>query len=278
MIGLDLIASYQKSGNTWVRALLTAFHRGGDSVDINALGGVITADRAFIDDALEIETSDLLDEEQSRLQPLAYRVATPPGARAFPMKMHDAWLPAPGAFEPALPKERIGAVVLIVRDPRDVAPSLAAHRGVSIDEAITFMADPGAILARSRNGLRTQLPQFVSSWSAHTASWLDSGLRLTLVRYEDLMADTVQTFGRIVSALGGSAETERLTAAVEAARFEALQAQEARAGFREASRYAPKRFFGSGRAGGWRVRLTAAQADRIARDHGDVMRKLGYDG
>jgi aryl sulfotransferase len=278
MTGLDLIASYQKSGNTWVRALLTALGAGGGSVDINALEGPITANRAFFDDALEIETSDLLDQEQFRLQPSAYRVAKPPRARAFPMKIHDAWLPAPGAAEPPLPKERIGAVVLIVRDPRDVAPSLAAHRGLSIDEAIAFMADPGIVLASTRNGLRTQLPQFMSSWSAHTMSWLGSGLRLTVVRYEDMIADPLRAFATITSAFDRSASTEQLAAAVEAARFEALQAQEARQGFREASRHNPRRFFGSGKAGGWRLKLTAAQADRIWQDHGAVMRELGYDG
>lgn len=273
---LNLIASYQKSGNTWVRALMTALDSGGESVDINALRGPITAERAFFDDALEIETSDLLDREQFRLQPSAYRVAMPPRAVGFPMKIHDAWLPAPGASEPPLPRERIGAVVLVVRDPRDVAPSLAQHRGLSIDEAIAFMTDRDTVIAGTRDGLRTQLPQFMSSWSAHATSWLESGLRLTLVRYEDLIADPVRAFGAIAIAFGRSASDDQLAAAVEAARFEALQAQEAREGFREASRHAPKRFFGSGRAGGWRDRLTAMQADRIVRDHGAVMRKLGY--
>lgn len=273
---LNLIASYQKSGNTWVRALMTALDAGGESVDINALRGPITAERVFFDDALEIETSDLLDREQFRLQPSAYRVAMPPRAVGFPMKIHDAWLPAPGASEPPLPRERIGAVVLVVRDPRDVAPSLAQHRGLSIDEAIAFMADRDTVIAGTRDGLRTQLPQFMSSWSAHATSWLESGLRLTLVRYEDLIADPVRAFGAIAIAFGRSASDDQLAAAVEAARFEALQAQEAREGFREASRHAPKRFFGSGRAGGWRDRLTAMQADRIVRDHGAVMRKLGY--
>ena len=275
---LNLIASYQKSGNTWVRALMTALDAGGESVDINALRGPITAERAFFDDALEIETSDLLDREQFRLQPSAYRVAVPPRAVGFPMKIHDAWLPAPGASEPPLPWERIGAVVLVVRDPRDVAPSLAQHRGLGIDEAIAFMADRGTIIAGTRDGLRAQLPQFMSSWSAHTMSWLNSGLRLTLVRYEDLIADPVAAFTTIVRTFGRNPSQAELVTAVEAARFEALQAQEAREGFREASRHAPRTFFGSGRAGGWRDRLTATQASRIVQDHGAVMRELGYDG
>ncbi|MGJ4953892.1 sulfotransferase domain-containing protein [Bradyrhizobium sp. HKCCYLS20291] len=276
MSGLHVLASYMKSGNTWVRALLTALDDGHGTVDINALEGWAAADRAFFDETLDVDTSDLLPEEQHRLRPQAHRIATPPRARSFPIKVHDAWLPAPGASEPPLPRECIAAVVLIVRDPRDVAPSLATHLGRSIDEAIAFMADPGATLINDGDQLRTQLPQFSSSWSAHTLSWLRSGLPLTVVRYENLLADPLPSLTAIARAFGRSASADQFSAAIAAARFDVLQAAEVRTGFREGSLKAPGRFFGSGEAGGWRSRLTEAQADRIRRDHGAVMRELGY--
>lgn len=278
MTGLHLLASYMKSGNTWVRALLTALDDDNGAVDINGLEGWAAADRAFFDETLEVDTSDLLPGEQHRLRPQAHRIATPPRARGFPIKVHDAWLPAPGATEPPLPRECIAAVVLIVRDPRDVAPSLATHLGLTIDEAIGFMADPAATLINDGDHLRTQLPQYSSSWSAHTISWLRSELPLSLVRYEDLLADPLSGLTAITHAFGRSASREKLMAAIAAARFDVLQAAEARTGFREGSLKAPGRFFGSGQAGTWRTRLSEAQADRIRHDHGAVMRELGYGG
>ena len=276
MSGLNLIASYPRSGNTWVRALLTALMRGDGSLNINALEGPIASDRSFFDDALEVETSDLLPDEQRRLRPLAHR-AVPPQKRSFPIKTHDAWLPAPGAAEPPFPREAVGAVVLIIRDPRDVAPSFATYYGVTVDEAIAWMVRPELSIGNSTQGLRPQLPQLVSSWTAHTASWLDSGLNLTRVRYEDLLAAPLPTFTAIARAFGQSAPPDLLASAIDASRFDRLQAAETREGFRESSPEAPNRFFGAGTAGGWRQRLTAAQANRILRDHGPMMRDLGYE-
>lgn len=276
--GFRLLASYPRSGNTWVRAVLTALARGDGSLDINAIEGAPATDRDFFDDALEIETSDLLPDEQRRLRPLAYRSTMPAGAGLFPTKTHDAWLPAQGAAEPPFPRERVEAVVLLVRDPRDVVLSLGPYFGLSIEEAIVAMADRNLSLGASRDGLRPQLPQLVSSWSEHTASWRNSGLPLTLVRYEDMVAAPLDAFETITQALKWPTPRDRLANAVQAARLDRLQAAEAERGFRESSPYAPNRFFGAGAVGRWREVLTASQASRILCDHGAVMRELGYEG
>lgn len=276
MSGVGLIASYPRSGNTWVRAVLTALVRGDGALDLNALEGPIAADRAFIDDALEIETSDLLPDEERRLRPIAYRAGLPAGRRAFPIKTHDAWLPAAGAAEPPFPRERIDRVVLIVRDPRDVVVSFARYFGFTIDEAIDAMAHPRFSLGTSRTGLRPQVSQLVSSWSGHAASWLGSGLPLTLIRYEDLVAAPVKGFAAIAGAFGHAADPARLAVAIDAARLDRLAAAEARNGFRESSPHAPNRFFGPGTPGGWSGTLTPAQAARIVRDHGAMMRELRF--
>ena len=42
-----------------------------------------------------------------------------------------------------------GAIV-VVRDPRDIAPSLASHRNTSIDDAIAFMNDRDAVFSANR--------------------------------------------------------------------------------------------------------------------------------
>jgi len=274
MSGFALLASYPRSGNTWVRAVLTAVVRAGEPLDINALEGAIASDRAFIDDALEIETSDLLSDEERRLRADAYRIAVPRLPRSFPLKTHDAWLPK---AVPPFPRERIDAAVLIVRDPRDVAVSFARYFGQTIDAAIDTMSHTDFSLGGSRKGLRPQVTHLVSSWSRHSASWLDSGLPLTVIRYEDLLAAPLESCGAIAGALGFAADADALSAAIDAARLEVLGTAEARTGFRESSPYAPNRFFGPGTAGGWRSALTAAQAERIVQDHGTVMRTLRYD-
>jgi hypothetical protein len=277
MSSLRLIASYPRSGNTWVRAFLTALQQKGGAININALEGKIASERSFLDDALEVETSDLLPHEEGRLRPLAYRMALPPDAGSFPVKTHDAWLAPDGAAEPPFPRELIEAVVLIVRDPRDIAPSFGRYFGMTIDEAIDAMAQPKLSLGLSKGGLRAQISQLLSSWSAHTASWLTSGLPLTLIRYEDMIAAPLPTFATIARALNCAAHPELLEAAVNATQIDILRSEEARKGFRESSPHAPNQFFGSGTVGAWRQTLTSAQVSRILRDHGAVMRELGYE-
>ncbi|MFX4369970.1 hypothetical protein ABTA37_19770, partial [Acinetobacter baumannii] len=88
------------------------------------------------------------------------------------LKVHDAWLPT-AAGEPLFPPEATAGVVCIVRDPRDVAVSLAHHLAVPIDAAIAMMADPDAQLARVERGLPLQLRQRLSTWSGHVEGWLD---------------------------------------------------------------------------------------------------------
>jgi hypothetical protein len=276
MSGLNLIASYPKSGNTWVRAVLTSLNQGGGPLDINQLAVPIAADRFFFDDAMEIETSDLLPAEEHRLRPLAYRFVLPQGG-PLTLKTHDAWLPAPGAEEPPFPRADIAMVIFIVRDPRDIALSLASYLDVTIDEAIRALASRTFSMGINRQGLRPQLPQYVSSWSRHTESWLGSNLPLHLVRYEDMIATPLETFEAIAKALNYPTVPGRIAAAVAASRFERMQSDEKAKGFRESSPQAPNRFFRSGTAGGWRQKLSDAQVDRILQDHGDTMRRLGYD-
>jgi len=45
--------------------------------------------------------------------------------------------------------------------------------------------------------------------------------------------------------------------------------------FKETSERAT-RFFREGRAGAWRERLTAEQAQRVAKTHGEQMARFGY--
>ena len=70
MAGIIWLASYPKSGNTWLRAFLTSFQSGGQPVDINSMaGGPIASARKRFDDAMGVEASELTQEEIDRYRP-----------------------------------------------------------------------------------------------------------------------------------------------------------------------------------------------------------------
>jgi hypothetical protein len=170
-----------------------------------------------------------------------------------------------------------GAIV-IVRDPRDVAPSLASHRNTSIDDAIAFMNDRDAKFSANTTRQDSQLRQKLPGWGGHVTSWLDqTDIPVHLVRYEDLQIDTVTMLRRALQFAGQAATDDEICRAVRFADFARLRQQEEEMGFREAPQQAGARFFRRGQAGGWRDELTPDQAARIIAVHGTVMRRLGYD-
>ena len=271
------LASFPKSGNTWVRLFLTAYsHPEKDELDINAVDASLHAgNRDLFDRVIGLEASDLTPAEIERFRPDVYRQLAAEAEEPLFLKVHDRWRRTPDGSS-LFPPEITAATIYIVRDPRAVAPSYANHYGISIDEAIVQMATPDNTISKPLDRLRSQLPQPMGSWSQHVISWLDQAeLPVHLVRYEDLHAEPESQFAEILRRAGLSVDADRLTTALAQTRFERLQAQEAAVGFKERLSAAP-RFFRQGRPDRWQEELTPAQIARIERDHGAVMVRLGY--
>ena len=272
--GYIWLASFPKSGNTWMRALLSAWLAHSDCLDVNdLLGSGPVLSRAAFERWCGVESAVLTAEELLGLR-AAFMASLPLPERVAGrlVKTHEARLEA---AERLYAPELTAGVVYLVRNPLDVAVSFAHHMGRPIDETITLMARSELTISAQRETLHPQLPQRVRGWSEHVASWLESDLPLVLVRYEDMLVDPEAALRRVLDLAGFEATGASLAAAVDAARFERLQAQEREHGFAERSR-AARTFFREGRAGGWRERLTAAQVARVVADHGAMMERLGY--
>jgi hypothetical protein len=249
----------------------------------------IASSRGSFDRLLLIDSGLLTYDEADCLRPRVYEELargadddgrdpreTPP-AVCF-IKVHDAYMLTP-LGEPLLAGARgADGAIIIVRDPRDVAPSLASHRNTSIDEAIAFVNDRDAKFSANTTRQDSQLRQKLPGWSGHVASWLDqTDIPVHLVRYEDLQIDTAAVLRRALQFAGQAATDDEIRRAVQFADFARLRQQEEEKGFREAPPQAGARFFRRGEAGGWRDELTPDQAARIVAAHGVVMRRLGYD-
>ena len=286
------LASYPKSGNTWFRALLANLRSGADEpADINDMteaGGIASA-RAPFDANLLIESGLLTHEEADKLRPRLYELLaggtdhlddeTDLVGRTRFRKVHDAYaLTGKGEALLAGARGASGAIV-IVRDPRDIAPSLANHMRTGLDPAIEFMADPASAFCGGRAGQPNQLRQRLFDWSGHVSSWLDqTDIPTHLVRYEDLQTDTVGVLAGALAFAGESASGHDIRRAVEHASFAELQRQERERGFREAPRpHGPTPFFRRGDAGAWREELTTEQTARIEAQHAAMMGRLGYE-
>ena len=261
MEGIIWLASYPKSGNTWLRVFLANWmsnidepvrisdlHKFALSFQDNspALWQHVTGS-ALPDSATQLSRRA---EVQRALPDYAAKLGT--NGRVIFCKTHSMRALI-GGYETIASDVTLGALN-IVRDPRSIAPSLARFNGISLEETVELMSDTG-----SRLGGR-KVDQYVSSWSWHVKSWLHAGLTL---RYEDLP----DAFERVLPYLNLPTD-ERLAKAIKFSSIAEMKKQEARDGFPEARN---GKFFG-----GTTLHLPAQLRARIEHDHGEMMSKLGY--
>ncbi len=271
--GIVWIVSYPKSGNTWVRLLLSTLAAGGALPDLSRPLPHCphSAARVWIENVLDIPTSDLLNDEVTALRKEAIRRVALVNKPPFWLKAHDSY------DSDLFPAEVTAGIIHVLRDPRDVAPSWADHMAVSLDEAIRRMNLPDFTMAVTGADFRPQARQRLGSWSGNVTSWLDGppGPVLTL-RYEDMQADPTNAVRRIGAFVGLPTPPDIVAATVAACDFARLKAAEGKSGFLERMGH-QRTFFRQGRAGAWRDTLTEDQAERLWRDHGATMTRLGYD-
>jgi aryl sulfotransferase len=271
------LASYPKSGNTWLRIVLANLLADGDTpVSINALAAFPSAGARHLFDAVaDTPAAQLSEAEIACRRPRVYaQLATAqPGALFF--KIHDAYTLTP-AGDPLIPLPATAGVVYVLRNPLDVAVSFAHHNGCALDRMLEWMNDFDYAFRASPPGEVVQLPQRLLTWSAHVLSWTFAPRwPVLVVRYEDMMLAPLETFGAVAHFCGLPPDPVRLVRALGHSDFAELQRQEVTQGFLEKSPRAPA-FFRKGRIGAWREELSPAQATRLIADHQRVMTQHGY--
>jgi aryl sulfotransferase len=271
------LASYPKSGNTWVRAMLAALTSEADDpeVDINDMaGGPMSSARAHIERWTGFASSDLTRDELELVRPRCDAAFDGRLDDVRFRKIHDAFL-APGSGGPIVSVEHTRGAIYVVRDPRDVAVSYAHHNSGTHEWAVAMLSDRAGTMGRF-DRLDAQAPQHLGTWSDHVRGWVEHDLfPVHVVRYEGVAADPVGSLRALAAFAAIEPSDERLAAAVASASFEALRTQEAAVGFIERPSRADS-FFRRGVAGSWRDELAPELAARVERDHAEVMARMGY--
>lgn len=278
MKGIVWLASYPKSGNTWFRTFLTNYLRDADqAAHINELdGGPIASARHPFDEAVGYDSGELTHDEIDRLRPEVYLRQAREANETLYCKVHDAYTFLPDG-SPLIPPAATECALYFIRNPLDVAVSFAHHGGHDrFGRVIRQMAKAENSFCDTDATETNQLRQKLLTWGGHATSWADApGIRVLVLRYEDMKLRATETFGAAVRFAGFPDDPARLKKALEFSRFEELKKQETEHGFREKMQRA-KSFFRKGEIGSWRESLTPEQATQIVADHGETMRRFGY--
>ncbi len=254
------LASFPKSGNTWLRTFLANyFQPPGRSLDLNSLHKFTTGDirQDFYNKAYGGPFHPETPQEWLRVRQKALRLiaASKPGHHF--VKTHCRVMRLNGMD--VIPPEVTSAAIYIMRNPFDVAPSYARHMGYEIDAAIELMMDPLST-GRSKGGAI----EYIGRWDDHIRDWteLARGLPLHIIRYEDMLVRTEKVYRELFGFLKIKTDKMQLRRAMATSSFKALQRQEKEKGFRERPEEM-QQFFSKGKAGAWREDLTPAQVARI---------------
>jgi hypothetical protein len=267
------LASYPKSGNTWLRAFLHNLLRNpAKPFEINHLTAFTGGDsRSFLYRQFDPRpASEYSLEDVAKMRPKVHEALTHRSPDNVFVKTHNALITDFGI--PAITLSLTAGTIYVIRNPLDVVISYAHHLGKTIEETTGIMALPG-----SRTGNHELVvSEVMSSWSNHVESWTkEPSPSLHVVRYEDMQRKPWETFGGIARFLGLKPPRERIEKAIRQSSFKVLQEQERRTGFIEKSPLA-ERFFREGKMDQWRTQLTPAQVRAILEVHRAQMERFGY--
>lgn len=266
------IASYPKSGNTWVRFLIQAYYQNGH-LDINESmytsadhqGQYTTMVSPIPVEALQMP-GKLLLRPAALLNQIASIQMNPKFIKTHHMNGRVADLPQ------LIPQQLTARAIYIMRDPRDVAVSFAQHMNKTQDEIVIAMNTPGYAL-----NPETNIPHCLNTWSQHVKSWTQKlPYPVLCLTYEQLAEHTREIFISILEFCEIEPDMARVDAAIEACALVQLRKQEETKGFQEKRPDAGDyMFFGHG-GSRWVAELAPRLSKQIEQDHGEMMKEWGY--
>jgi aryl sulfotransferase len=247
-MSITWLASYPKSGNTWVRTFLTNYVQDLDEpADINKLiGGWSYLERAQFDDIMGLSSSDMTEDELNYYRPSFHAGMVEHAESPVFIKSHEAYRRFPCGSSLFGSVEGSKAIHM-VRNPLDVAVSFAHHNDKTIDRTIKKLGNPNAKMS----GGAFRFVEFMSDWTSYNESWIrQDEIPVLSLRYEDILTDTEACFTEIIRFTGLDFAEDRLKKAVAFSSFDQLQKQEKQKGFQ--------------------------QVNKIVDTHGPLMERFGY--
>ena len=272
------LASYPKSGNTWVRLFLKSYlsddkkkfsinEKRDDEFKIERFPNIKVFKDMQInyDNFFEISKNWITIQDRINLN-----------NKLNILKTHNAMCTV--NKNKFTNKENTLGAIYIVRDPRDVAVSFSYHMGKTLTEIVNNMINKEYLISESDFTTEKKVSgsTLLSSWSNHYNSW--KNYKSIIIKYEDLVRNTADKFYEIVLYLnelyGTKVDEKKILKSIELTNFKNLQNLEKEHGFEEIT--ISKTFFREGKIGSWKQKLDEKLSKKIENEFKNEMIELGY--
>ena len=261
------IASYPKSGNTWVRSFVTAYYFCENGIfDISKLNLIQdypnkqffkeTVKKGEIHKHWDSSQKNICNEKKVKF-----------------LKTHNSLITAFGN-DFTKPKYSLG-IIHVIRDPRNIITSLKNHHDFeTYEKTLTFMQDENKVLEdypHLRNYAKTNI---INSWRINYQSWMSNkNFRRLTIRYEDMIENPQQTFKKLVMFINtlmgfkDKIDSKKLSNSIETTNFKSLQDIENQGKFSE-NVYSLKdnrkiKFFYQGPKNDWKKNLDKSMIKKM---------------
>ena len=190
------IASYPKSGNTWIRSLLSSYY--------------YTEDGVFTGDTLLKNIGQF--PEKKHFKTFDYNMAVPGDTAKFWIQAQELinkdkklrffkthnFLGKIGNTQFTDEKNTLAAIY-IIRDPRNVITSLKNHFEMSYEESLEFMVNERKYTYDYFKKNDFSDFQFLSSWEKNYQTWINNKIfPILVIKYEELIKQTYEEFKKII--------------------------------------------------------------------------------
>jgi len=281
------IASYPKSGNTWIRSLLSSY--------------LFSDDGKFCFDLLKnIEQFSSKNFSSDKLSSSNYQTIISKNwipsqekinqdKKIHFFKTHNAMCAING--NKFTDKLNTLAAIYIVRDPRNLITSLAYHYELSLDEAFSFLINkkkiifPASVEENEKDIKNREDFNFLSDWSTHYQSWKNINFcPIKIIKYEDILFNTrrvfVSTLDFLSKFLKFKFDKKKINNALISTSFKNLSQMEKNEGFQESATSSKTmkkiKFFNLGKKNDWKTLLDKKLIKKIESCFKNEMIELGY--
>jgi len=269
------IASYPKSGNTWIRYLISNyFFNEEKKFESNIITNIkkfnvnkaLVKNQNFNENPYNISKYWIKSQEELKILN---------GDVVF-LKTHNALLNINN--NEFTNNDLSLAIIYVVRDPRDIVISYSKYKNLSIDDTIEHLISKNLVYVQNNNNPLDI--EIIGSWALNYNSWKNgiSQIPRIIVRYEDLINDCSHYFFKVIEFLSQHMNFKinynKLKSSVELSKFENLKKIEIDNRFSE--NQGSDNFFKTGKYNNWKNVLNLAQVKKIENSLNLEMKELEY--